>query len=155
MLLGLAEQKVHYETALRTEPAIEPARVYQAIGKRAGADFRHIRALNEEIARFRYPDWRLFKRQQGYLETSHIPDIVSADAEVLKRLQAAADVAAQIYQGRLMGRMEALGFGLRQDALLSTLASDVIKSSEIEGEKLDPDQVRSSIARTKPGSPPR
>ena len=50
-------------------------------------------------------------------------------------------------QGRLMGRMEALGFGLRQDALLSTLSVDVIKSSEIEGEKLDPDQVRSSIAR--------
>jgi Fic family protein len=43
--------------------------------------------------------------------------------------------------------MEALGFGLRQEALLQTLIADVLKSSEIEGEKLDADQVRSSIAR--------
>ena len=50
-------------------------------------------------------------------------------------------------QGRLIGHMQALGFGLRQEADLQTLTSDVLKSSEIEGEKLDPDQVRSSIAR--------
>ncbi len=50
-------------------------------------------------------------------------------------------------QGRLMGRMEALGFRLREEAVLQTLTQDVLKSSEIEGEKLDPDQVRSSIAR--------
>lgn len=50
-------------------------------------------------------------------------------------------------QGRLTGHMEALGFGLRQEADLKTLTADVLKSSEIEGEKLDPDQVRSSIAR--------
>jgi Fic family protein len=50
-------------------------------------------------------------------------------------------------QGRLMGRMEALGFRLREEAQLQTLAQDVLKSSEIEGQKLDPDQVRSSIAR--------
>jgi Fic family protein len=50
-------------------------------------------------------------------------------------------------QGRLLGRMEALGFELRDEAHLRTLTEDVIKSSEIEGEKLDPDQVRSSIAR--------
>src|SRR5579872_1780354 len=50
-------------------------------------------------------------------------------------------------QGRLIGRMEALGFNLRQEAVLQTLTSDVIKSSEIEGEKLDAEQVRSSIAR--------
>jgi Fic family protein len=50
-------------------------------------------------------------------------------------------------QGRLMGRMEALGFQLRDEAVLQTLTQDVLKSSEIEGEKLDPDQVRSSIAR--------
>lgn len=50
-------------------------------------------------------------------------------------------------QGRLMGRMEALGFPLRAEALLQTLTLDVIKSSEIEGEVLDPKQVRSSIAR--------
>jgi len=50
-------------------------------------------------------------------------------------------------QGRLIGHMEALGFSLRQEAVLQTLTNDVLKSSEIEGEKLDTDQVRSSIAR--------
>ena len=43
--------------------------------------------------------------------------------------------------------MEALGFNLRQEAVLKTLTADVLKSSEIEGEKLDAEQVRSSIAR--------
>jgi Fic family protein len=50
-------------------------------------------------------------------------------------------------QGRLLGHMEALGFNLRQEAILETLTADVIKSSEIEGEKLDAEQVRSSLAR--------
>ncbi len=50
-------------------------------------------------------------------------------------------------QGRLLGRMEGLGFRLKQEAQLHTLTQDVIKSSEIEGERLDADQVRSSIAR--------
>jgi Fic family protein len=50
-------------------------------------------------------------------------------------------------QGRLLGHMEALGFPLRQEAVLETLTSDVLKSSEIEGEKLSVAQVRSSIAR--------
>src|SRR5947207_10462732 len=49
-------------------------------------------------------------------------------------------------QGRLIGHMEALGFNLQQEAVLQTLTSDVLKSSEIEGEKLDAQQVRSSIA---------
>ncbi|MGE3872040.1 MAG: Fic family protein [Parvibaculaceae bacterium] len=50
-------------------------------------------------------------------------------------------------QGRLLGRMEALGFELRAEAVLQTLTEDVLKSSEIEGEILDKEQVRSSIAR--------
>jgi len=50
-------------------------------------------------------------------------------------------------QGRLVGRMERLGFSLRSEAVLQTLTQEVTKSSEIEGEKLDMDQVRSSIAR--------
>lgn len=50
-------------------------------------------------------------------------------------------------QGRLIGRMHALGFPLREDAVLKTLTEDVLKSSEIEGEILDKDEVRSSIAR--------
>lgn len=50
-------------------------------------------------------------------------------------------------QGRLLGRMEALGFGLQEEANLSTLALEVVKSSEIEGELLNAEEVRSSIAR--------
>jgi Fic family protein len=50
-------------------------------------------------------------------------------------------------QGRLIGRMESMGFSLRQEAVLRTLTADVLKSSEIEGEKLEAEQVRSSIAR--------
>ena len=50
-------------------------------------------------------------------------------------------------QGRLIGRMQALGFPLREEAVLKTLTEDVLKSSEIEGEILDRNQVRSSIAR--------
>jgi len=50
-------------------------------------------------------------------------------------------------QGRLIGRMEALGFDLRAEAVLATLTEDVLKSSEIEGEILDKEQVRSSIAQ--------
>ena len=50
-------------------------------------------------------------------------------------------------QGRLLGRMEALGLGFRQEAVFHTLIEDVVKTSEIEGEKLDRGQVRSSIAR--------
>lgn len=54
---------------------------------------------------------------------------------------------ARNLQGRLMGKMESLGFELRNEALLDTLTLDVLKSSEIEGEILNPAQVRSSIAR--------
>ena len=50
-------------------------------------------------------------------------------------------------QGRLLGRMESLAFSLQKEAKLETLTLDVLKSSEIEGEHLIPDQVRSSIAR--------
>ncbi|RZJ20363.1 MAG: Fic family protein [Acinetobacter sp.] len=50
-------------------------------------------------------------------------------------------------QGKLLGQMEKLGFDLQNEAVLQTLTKDVIKTSEIEGEKLDNDQVRSSIAR--------
>lgn len=50
-------------------------------------------------------------------------------------------------QGRLLGKMESLGFDLRSEAHLRTLTEDVIKSSEIEGEVLEREQVRSSLAR--------
>jgi Fic family protein len=63
------------------------------------------------------------------------------------RSLAAALAAVRHKQGRLLGKMESLGFDLRAEASLAVLTSDVVKSSAIEGEKLDPEQVRSSIAR--------
>ncbi len=60
---------------------------------------------------------------------------------------AGALAAARHLQGRLIGQMEALGFKVREEAVLRTLTEDVLKSSEIEGEKLDAEQVRSSVAR--------
>ncbi len=70
------------------------------------------------------------------------PKLVWQDAAI------AAPLAAVRYvQGRLVGRMETLGFKLREEAVLQTLTQDVVKTSEIEGEQLDPAQVRSSIAR--------
>jgi Fic family protein len=50
-------------------------------------------------------------------------------------------------QGRFIGRMEAIGFRLMDEANLKTLTEEVIKTSEIEGEILGKDQVRSSLAR--------
>ncbi len=50
-------------------------------------------------------------------------------------------------QGRLLGRMAALGFDLCEESTLCVLTQDVLKTSEIEGENLDTQQVRSSIAK--------
>ena len=55
--------------------------------------------------------------------------------------------AVRYRQGRLLGRMEALGFQMRAEATLATLTQDALKTSDIEGELLDPAQVRSSLAR--------
>ena len=63
------------------------------------------------------------------------------------RTLAAALAAVRHKQGRLLGRMETLGFDLRAEANLAVLTSDVVKSSAIEGELLNPEEVRSSIAR--------
>ena len=54
---------------------------------------------------------------------------------------------ARNLQGRILGKMESLGFDLKNEATLETLTLDVVKTSEIEGEFLNRDQVRSSIAR--------
>src|SRR5207244_3868393 len=70
------------------------------------------------------------------------PDLSWNQAKVAELL-----AEARHQQGRLLGRMEALGFSLREEATLQTLTQDVIKTSAIEGEKLDAEQVRSSIAR--------
>jgi Fic family protein len=70
------------------------------------------------------------------------PRFRSNDEKLAARL-----AAVRHHQGRLIGRMEGLGFKLRAEAILPSLTEEVIKSSEIEGEVLDRDQVRSSIAR--------
>ncbi len=50
-------------------------------------------------------------------------------------------------QGRLLGQMESLGFELQDEAVLETVALEIIKNHEIEGELLNNSQVKSSIAR--------
>ena len=55
--------------------------------------------------------------------------------------------ALRYREGELLGRMKSLGFDLRMEANLSILTDDVVKTSAIEGENLNPDEVRSSIAR--------
>lgn len=64
-------------------------------------------------------------------------------------MESLAGALAQVRykQGRHLGRVEDLGFSLRDEASLSTLTEEVVKSSAIEGEVLDRDEVRSSIAR--------
>jgi Fic family protein len=70
------------------------------------------------------------------------PDFFWEQKNIASKL---ADV--RYHQGRLLGRMEGVGFNLQAEANLHILTIDVVKSSEIEGEVLNPDQVRSSIAR--------
>jgi len=67
----------------------------------------------------------------------------SWDAEVLAELLA----AVRHKQGRLLGKMESLGFNMQTEAGLIVLTQDVVKTSAIEGEVLNPEEVRSSIAR--------
>jgi len=50
-------------------------------------------------------------------------------------------------QGKLIGKMESVGFDLRSEANLETVTVEIVKSSEIEGEVLNMEQVRSSLAR--------
>jgi Fic family protein len=70
------------------------------------------------------------------------PEFEWNSEEVSERL-----VLVRHKQGRLLGRMGSLGFNLKAEASLQTLTEEVVKSSEIEGEILDRDQVRSSIAQ--------
>lgn len=64
-------------------------------------------------------------------------------------LQRLSGLLAQVHhtQGHLLGRMHGLGLALRDQATLQVLTDEVLKTSEIEGEHLNPDTVRSSIAR--------
>ncbi|KRR03188.1 Fic family protein [Bradyrhizobium valentinum] len=55
--------------------------------------------------------------------------------------------AVRLRQGQLIGRMQGLGFPQQEEAVLTTLTEEALKSSDIEGEKLDKNAVRSSLAR--------
>lgn len=70
------------------------------------------------------------------------PEFIWDEARITEEL-----AAVRHRQGRLIGRMESLGFKLRAEAVLQSLTEEVLKSSEIEGEKLNREQVRSSLAR--------
>ena len=74
-----------------------------------------------------YPDWPNFRWNGDFL--------------------AARLAEVRHHQGRLLGRLDALGLRTREHTLLDTLSEDVLKSSEIEGDRLDLQQVRSSVAR--------
>jgi len=73
------------------------------------------------------PDWPTFRFDQNRL------------AETL--------VAVRQLQVRLLSQMGELGFSLRAEATVQSLTEEILKSNEIEGERLDKEQVRSSIAR--------
>ncbi len=73
------------------------------------------------------PDWTKWEFDSGHL------------SQLLSKVT--------LERGRLLGSMQALGFRLAEEATLQVLTEDVIKTSEIEGEKLNPESVRSSLAR--------
>ena len=56
-------------------------------------------------------------------------------------------INAAALQGRLMGKMQQLGFGVRQEAMLNALTEEITKSNEIEGDIINSEQVRSSLAK--------
>lgn len=83
------------------------------------------------------------RRMNYYIhQKENWPDFTWSSDEFVNLLSEARNL-----QGRLIGKMESLGFELRDEALLETLTLDVLKSAEIEGELLNPEQVRSSIAQ--------
>jgi Fic family protein len=86
---------------------------------------------------------RKLQRMRGFIhQLDNWPSFTYNNDELINSLSEVRNL-----QGRLIGKMESLGFALKNEALLDTLTLDVIKSTEIEGEFLNLDQVRSSIAR--------
>ena len=86
---------------------------------------------------------QILRRMEYYIhQKDNWPNFTWNNDEFVNLLSEARNL-----QGRLIGKMESLGFELRDEALLETLTLDVLKSAEIEGELLNPEQVRSSIAQ--------
>lgn len=83
------------------------------------------------------------RRMRYYIhQKENWPNFTWDNGKVINLLSEARNL-----QGRLIGKMESMGFELRDEASLEILTLDVLKSAEIEGELLNPEQVRSSIAR--------
>ncbi len=86
---------------------------------------------------------QIIRRMNDYIhQKDNWPNFTWLNDELVNLLSEARNL-----QGRLIGRMESLGFDLKNEAILETLTLDVLKSAEIEGEILNPEQVRSSIAQ--------
>lgn len=89
-----------------------------------------------------------FNLRMKYGETSYIwqsPDWPNWRYNLSALTEPLAEVS--LAQGKLLGRLADVGMALRNQASLAALTDDVVKTSEIEGEKLNLDSVRSSIAR--------
>ena len=83
------------------------------------------------------------RRFNNYIyEQSDWPRFKWSDSRLITLLPEVRNI-----QGMVIGKMRALGFELQNQANLEILTQDVLKSTEIEGEILNPEQVRSSIAR--------
>ena len=86
---------------------------------------------------------QIVQRMKPYIhQRSNWPNFTWQSDELIELISEVRNL-----QGRLIGKMESFGFQLQNEALLDTLTLDVLKSSEIEGEYLDLNEVRSSIAR--------
>ena len=75
-------------------------------------------------------------------ECKNWPKFIWNDSKIANLL-----AEASFAEGQILGKMQELGFNLQQEAILVNLTEEIIKSSEIEGETLNTEQVRSSIAR--------
>jgi Fic family protein len=103
-----------------------------------------ISAKNNENSRFSSAKDVILKERRAMYIHQHRnwPHFTWENDELLAPLSEVRSIL-----GRLYGRMESIGFKLRDEATLISLTTDVLKSSAIEGEHLNPEEVRSSIAR--------
>lgn len=80
---------------------------------------------------------------EGYIwESPNWPNFIWDEKSLSEKLQ-----RIRYKQGRIGGQIDALGFQQRENLVVDILTSGIVKSSQIEGEILDLEQVRSSVAR--------